>query len=52
MQETQDDGRTVLVRGVWSEFKPDSHRFQEDYSAYGGKTWETVFDAHLNRIKP
>jgi hypothetical protein len=51
-QETLEDGRTVLVRGVWSEFKPDSHRFQEDYSADGGKSWETVFDAHLNRVKP
>jgi len=47
-----EDGRAILVRGVWSEIKPDSHRFEEDYSDDGGKTWEVVFDAHLNRVKP
>ena len=51
-QDTLDDGRTILVRGVWSEIKPDSHHFEEDYSGDGGKTWEVVFDAHLNRVKP
>lgn len=32
-------GRTVLVRGVWSDIKPDSHRFEESYSDDGGRTW-------------
>jgi hypothetical protein len=44
------NGRTVLVRGTWSEIKPDSHRYQEAISADGGRSWETVFDAHLERI--
>lgn len=50
-QETLDDGRAVLVRAVWSDFKPDSHHFEEDYSNDGGKTWEAVFSAELTRVK-
>jgi len=49
--EILDDGRTVLVRGVWSDFKPDSHHFEEDYSDDGGKNWEAVFSADLTRVK-
>lgn len=45
------DGRTILIRAVWSDIKPDSHHFEEDYSADGGKSWEVVFDAHLTRVK-
>ena len=43
-------GRTILVRGTWSDIKPDSHHFQEDYSDDGGKSWEPVFIADLTRI--
>ncbi len=50
-QETLDDGRTVLVRAVWSDIKPDSHHFEEDYSDDGGKSWEAVFSADLTRVK-
>jgi hypothetical protein len=50
-QETLDDGRTVLIRAVWSDFKPDSHHFEEDYSDDGGKSWEAVFSADLTRVK-
>lgn len=46
------DGRTILVRAMWSDIKPDSHHFEEDYSEDGGKSWEVVFDAHLTRVKP
>jgi hypothetical protein len=46
------DGRTVLVRGVWSDIKPDSHRFEESYSDDGGKTWSPAFIAELAREKP
>lgn len=49
-QETLD-GRAVLVRAVWSDFKPDSHHFEEDYSDDGGKSWEAVFSADLTRAK-
>jgi hypothetical protein len=46
------NGRTILVRGTWSEIKPNSHHFQEDYSDDGGKSWEPVFMADLTRVKP
>ena len=45
-------GRSILVRGIWSQIKPDSHRYQELYSADGGKTWAPAFDAQLTREKP
>jgi hypothetical protein len=44
--------RSILVRGVWSEIKPDSHHFEESYSNDGGKTWAPAFIAELTRIKP
>ncbi len=42
-------GRSILVRGTWSEIKPDSHRFEQAFSDDGGKTWETNFVATLAR---
>jgi hypothetical protein len=42
-------GRTILVRGVWSDITPDSHSYAESYSADGGKTWAPAFVAHLTR---
>jgi hypothetical protein len=49
-QETLD-GRTVLVRGVWSDITPDSHHFEQSYSDDGGKTWAPAFIANLTRHK-
>jgi hypothetical protein len=49
-QETFNS-RTILVRGTWSDIKPGSHHFQEDYSDDGGKNWEPVFIADLTRLK-
>lgn len=49
-QETYH-GRTVLVRTVWSDIKPDSHRFEQSFSDDNGKTWEPNFVANLTRIK-
>lgn len=43
--------RTVLVRGVWSDIKPDSHRYEISYSRDGGRTWATAFKAYLTRLK-
>lgn len=45
-------GRMILVRGVWSDIKPDSHRFEESYSDDGGRTWWPAFIAELTRDKP
>jgi hypothetical protein len=42
-------GKTVLVRGVWSHIEPDSHHYEESYSADGGKTWAAAFIADLTR---
>jgi|SRR5579862_409663 len=41
--------RTILVRGVWSDIQPDSHRYEESYSDDGGKTWVPAFSAQLKR---
>jgi hypothetical protein len=47
--QTVSDGKTVLVKGVWSEIQKDSHRYTESVSFDGGKTWIVVFDAGLTR---
>src|SRR5437870_6164527 len=45
------NGRSVLVRAVWSNIEPDSHHFEESYSDDGGKTWAPAFIAELAREK-
>jgi hypothetical protein len=45
------DGRSILVRGVWSGITPDSHGYEESYSADGGKTWVAAFIGDLTRDK-
>ncbi len=47
-QDTFHD-KFILDRGVWSNITPDSHRFEEDYSNDGGKTWAPAFIAELTR---
>jgi hypothetical protein len=42
-------GKTILVRGVWSVIEPDSHRYEESYSDDGGHTWKLSFLANLTR---
>jgi hypothetical protein len=49
-QDTLND-RSILVRAVWSDIKPDSHHFEQSYSADGGKTWAPAFIATLTREK-
>jgi hypothetical protein len=44
--------RSILVRAVWSDIRPDSHRYQESYSDDGGKTWVAAFSAELRREGP
>lgn len=44
-------GRSVLVRGVWSDITPNAHRYEISYSRDGGQTWVTAFKAHLTRLK-
>jgi len=45
------NGRTILVRFVWSDITPDSHHIEQSYSDDGGKTWELNFAATLTRDK-
>jgi len=45
------NGRSILVRGVWSDIKADSHHYEESYSDDGGKTWTPAFIATLTREK-
>jgi hypothetical protein len=44
------DGRSILVRATWSDITPTSHKYEEDFSADGGKTWELSFMARKTKI--
>jgi hypothetical protein len=45
------NGRTILVRFVWSDITPDSHHVEQSFSDDGGRTWEPNFVATLTRAK-
>jgi hypothetical protein len=45
------NGRSILVRFVWSDITPDSHHVEQSFSDDGGKTWESNFIADLTRLK-
>jgi hypothetical protein len=45
------NGRTVLVRNVWSDISADSCRFEQAFSNDGGKTWEVNWIALDTRVK-
>ncbi|MFK2874856.1 hypothetical protein ISP13_15030 [Dyella lipolytica] len=49
-QETFN-GRTILVRFVISDIKPDSCHFEQSFSDDGGKTWESNWIATDTRVK-
>jgi hypothetical protein len=49
-QDTVND-KTILVRAVWSDIKPESHQYEESYSNDGGATWVRSFIANLTRLK-
>lgn len=44
-------GKSILVRGLWSNIVADCHHFEESYSDDGGKTWAPAFIADLTREK-
>jgi hypothetical protein len=50
-QETFN-GRTILVRNIWSEITPTSCRFEQAFSTDGGKTWEVNWIAVDTRMPP
>ena len=45
------DGRIILVRNVWSNITPTSCRFEQAFSADGGKSWEVNWIATDTRLK-
>jgi hypothetical protein len=45
------NGRAILVRGLWSNIRPDSHDYEESYSDDGGRSWKRAFFAHLTRLR-
>jgi hypothetical protein len=49
-QETFN-GRSILVRNVWSDITADSCRFEQAFSDDGGKTWEVNWIAVDTRVK-
>jgi hypothetical protein len=49
-QETLN-GRAILVRFVISDITPTSCRFEQSFSADGGKTWEVNWIATDTRVK-
>ena len=50
-QDNTVSDKTILVRAVWSDIKPDSHQYEESYSNDGGTTWVRSFVANLTRLK-
>ena len=49
-QDTFKD-RSIMVRGAWDSITPNSHTYEESYSADGGKTWALAFFATKTREK-
>src|SRR5271155_4684082 len=49
--QERHNGRTILVRFVWSDITADSYHVEQSYSTDGGKTWEPNFVANLTRKK-
>lgn len=45
------NGKTILVRNVWSDVTPNSCRFEQSFSDDGGKTWEVNWIAIDTRMK-
>lgn len=45
------NGRTILVRNIWSEITADSCRFEQSFSDDGGKTWDLNWIAVDTRVK-
>jgi hypothetical protein len=45
------EGRPIVVRYVWSEITPTSARFEQSFSADGGKSWEPNWICTITRVK-
>ena len=45
------NGRSILVRFVWSDITPSSAHFEQSFSDDGGKTWEVNWITDQTRVK-
>jgi hypothetical protein len=45
------EGRSILVRYVWSDIKANAAHFEQAFSADGGKTWEVNWIAQCTRAE-
>jgi hypothetical protein len=45
------NGKSILVRNIWSDITPNSCRFEQSFSTDGGKTWEVNWVATDTRVK-
>jgi hypothetical protein len=45
------NGKSILVRNVWSDITPNSCHFEQAFSEDGGKTWEVNWDATDTRLE-
>jgi len=45
------NGRSILVRYVWSEITPNSAHFEQSFSDDGGKTWEVNWITDQQRVR-
>ena len=45
------NGRTILVRYVWSKTTTSSPHFEQSYSDDGGKTWEVNWVTDQTRVE-
>jgi hypothetical protein len=46
------NGKSILVRFVWSDITPNSAHFEQSFSDDGGKTWEVNWITDQTRVKP
>ena len=44
------DGRSILVRYIWSDITPKSAHFEQAFSTDGGKSWEVNWIADITRL--
>lgn len=49
--EEEFDGKKIVVRYVWSDITPNSAKFEQSFSADGGKTWEANWISTITRVK-